>query len=100
MFLTPSPLYFGTPLTFKNKNCLNHLNFFQVPITDFFGSVRSVQLTTSVLELPEATADDNSVTSPAKINEHCHKEGCDNKAEPVIYSYSSPLPILDEIGLS
>jgi len=86
--------------TVGNRTDLFPRDPYQVPITDFFGSVRSVQLTTSVLELPEATADDDSVTSPAQINEHCHKEGCDNKAEPVIYSYSSPLPILDEIGLS
>lgn len=79
--------------TVGNRTDLFARDPYKVPITDFFGSVRSVQLTQTVLELPEVS------TSSSKG--HCDTQNCGqapSKTSQQFYTYVNPLPILDEVG--
>ena len=57
---------------------------FKVPITDFFGSVRNVELTTNVINLTENIVSAQTEV-PSMKNEEKH-----------IYEYKDPLPILTQ----
>ena len=67
---------------------------YKVPITDFFGAVRNVELTREV----------TNVTSEVKRGDegHCQKEGCGEKEEEkkkkAMFGYGSPLPILEQFS--
>ena len=61
---------------------------FKVPITDFFGSVRNVELTQEVMNL----TDFEDINSDKKIDT---KE--DNIKSDIIYEYPDPLPILKQL---
>ena len=78
--------------TVGNRTDLFGRDPYQVPITDFFGSVRSVELTTDVIDLPERkeTLSGDGV---------CTKDSCmDASSEPpVLYTYPDPLPVLNEL---
>ena len=69
---------------------------YKVPITDFFGSVRSVQLTQTILELPEPGEE-------LAVEGHCDSQSCEaavSEKPKLLYTYVNPLPILDEVAAS
>ena len=81
--------------TVGNRTDLFARDPYNVPITDFFGSVRSVQLTQSILELPEVTT---TIHSSASGDQSCDSQSCETvEKTKVAYTYVNPLPILDEI---
>jgi hypothetical protein len=60
-----------------------------VPITDFFGSVRNVELTERAFNLTRKTASGGDAAA-------CVSEACAGKdAKPKFYHYAPMLPILD-----
>merc|ERR1712241_765535 len=81
---------------------------YKTPITDFFGSVRSVEITRDVIELPYRMLKDLNKTKNDAIDSDqqrhvCRKEqgnnGCGTKEKTpkIIYEWSHPLPIIEEI---
>ena len=81
--------------TVGNRTDLFARDPYKVPITDFFGSVRSVQLTQSILELPEVTT---TIPTSASGDQSCDSQSCETvEKTKVSYTYVNPLPILDEI---
>jgi len=81
---------------------------YKTPITDFFGSVRSVEITSNIIELPNSiimslnkTKDENKGTNKLKRNT-CERKNdnfdCDIKKEnKPVYEWSHPLPILENV---
>ncbi len=66
----------------------------QVPITDFFGSVRNVELTTEVIN------DQIESQSLNSQEERCEKDSCgEHVREQKTYTYIRTLPVLEELGL-
>ncbi len=77
----------------------------KVLITDFFGSVRNVELTREVIQVEDKSGG-GSLLSRGKSGEGgaCTKDKCgdDSKKAPAKrrqYSYAKPLPVLEELGL-
>ena len=72
----------------------------KVPITDFFGSVRNVELTREVIQLTQS----NETTTSLELG-NCYAvqdENCENGAKSYeyvapVFHYGSSLPILDEL---
>ncbi len=66
----------------------------KVPITDFFGSVRNVELTTGVATNASLTA---RKRSSEDVSGSCDAQHCgDTKEQPVrVYAFPQNLPILD-----
>ena len=60
----------------------------KVPITDFFGSVRNVELTQQIINLTE--------NSQPKNNENVIINKKEN-SETVLYEYQDPLPIFKQM---
>ena len=81
---------------------------YKTPITDFFGSVRSVEITSDIIELPHsimnslnATKNDFKRTNVIKqdtCGQMNTKSHCDakDKTKPV-YEWSHPLPIVETV---
>jgi len=68
----------------------------KVPITDFFGSVRNVELTLQTENLTAIPIEAKPIM-PSKLEvekEHCTKDKCDGEE---IYQYFDELPILKEL---
>ena len=67
----------------------------KVPITDFFGSVRNVELTLQTENLTAATAPPSAKKMPStSIDEaHCTKDKC----KEVVFQYYDELPVLKEL---
>ena len=63
---------------------------FKVPITDFFGSVRNVELTSEAMNL----TDFPDIISDEKIDTKTKE---DNVQNDIIYEYPDPLPILKQL---
>ena len=64
----------------------------KVPITDFFGSVRNVELTQQIINLTE--------NSNSKNNEHSEDDAITkekNSETAVLYEYKDPLPIFKQM---
>ena len=72
----------------------------KVPITDFFGSVRNVELTLQTENLTtvllEGVAEKTIGTASSLLDngDHCTKDNC---KEEVLYQYFDELPILKEL---
>ena len=69
---------------------------YKVPITDFFGAVRNVELTREVTNVT------SEVTRESAEEGHCEKEGCKERGEEknkrALFRYGSPLPILEQFS--
>ena len=75
-----------------------------VPITDFFGSVRNVELTDRAFNLTKTPSSQGTVSVSRNDDKSCDKDrqsedgGCLKKeSRPQIYHYAPLLPILDSI---
>jgi len=71
----------------------------KVPITDFFGSVRNVELTLQTVNLTTVPLEgvagkSSSATLSVNEGDHCTKDTC---KEEVLYQYFDELPILKEL---
>ena len=80
---------------------------YKTPITDFFGSVRSVEITRDIIELPEEIMKSLNITKDADqeeivIDDTCNfddsENNCDtNEHSKPVYEWSHPLPIIDSV---
>ena len=69
---------------------------YKVPITDFFGAVRNVELTREVTNVT------SEVSRESAEEGHCEKEGSKERGEEknkrALFGYGSPLPILEQFS--
>jgi len=80
---------------------------YKTPITDFFGSVRIVEITRDIIELPEEIMKSLNITKDANQEEIVTDDTCNfddsenncdtNKRSRPVYEWSHPLPIIDSV---